>query len=522
MSLWTEGDGIADKDKPRIRAAQYVRMSTDHQNFSTLNQEAGIAEYAAKHGYEVVRTYADEGKSGLSTGGRDAFQALISDVMSGKADFRVILVYDISRWGRFQDADEAASLEFACKTAGVTVQYCTEDFINDGSMVSTVFKGMKRVMAGEYSRELSAKVFRGQCRLIGLGFRQGGPAGYGLRRLLVNEHRQPKGVLARGEHKSIQTDRIILVPGPPEEIAVIRRIYSLFTRTRLTELEIAAVLNAEGLSTDLDKPWTRATVHQVLTNGKYAGDNIFNRTSFKLKQARVRNRPDHWVRRDEAFDALVDRDTFESARRIVEARSRRYTDAEMLDLLTKLYLEKGLLSGLIIDEQEHMPSSSVYRSRFGSLVRAYSLVGFTPERDYAYCATNRALRRMHPEIMAETVSRIKELGGTVRLDTTTGALIVNDEFTASIVIARCSQTANGALRWRIKLDTGLRPDVTVAIRMKPDNAEIQDYYLLPGINSSWPGMSLAEENGVYLDVFRADTIDRFLHLTARVDVRRAA
>lgn len=53
-------------------------------------------------------------------------------------------------------------------------------------------KGVKRAMAGEYSRELSAKVFAGQCRLIEMGFRQGGPAGYGLRRVLVDENREPK------------------------------------------------------------------------------------------------------------------------------------------------------------------------------------------------------------------------------------------------------------------------------------------------------------------------------------------
>lgn len=47
-----------------------------------------------------MRTYADEGKSGLSIGGRQALQALIRDVENGAADFRVILVYDASRWGR--------------------------------------------------------------------------------------------------------------------------------------------------------------------------------------------------------------------------------------------------------------------------------------------------------------------------------------------------------------------------------------------------------------------------------------
>jgi hypothetical protein len=52
-------------------------------------------------------------------------------------------------------------------------------FENDGSPVSTAVKGVKRAMADEYSREFSAKVLNGQSPLIELGFRQGGPAGYG-------------------------------------------------------------------------------------------------------------------------------------------------------------------------------------------------------------------------------------------------------------------------------------------------------------------------------------------------------
>ena len=101
----------------------------------------------------------------------------------------------MSRWGRFQDADESAYYEFICKEAGIAVHYCAEQFENDGSLSATIIKGMKRAMAGEYSRELSTKVFAGQCRLITLGFRQGGNAGYGLRRQLIDEHRQPKGEL---------------------------------------------------------------------------------------------------------------------------------------------------------------------------------------------------------------------------------------------------------------------------------------------------------------------------------------
>ena len=68
-----------------------------------------------------------------------------------------------------------------CKKAGIKIHYCAEQFENDGSAGSDIIKNVKRVMAKEYSRELSRKVFVGQCRLIELGYRQGGPAGYGLR-----------------------------------------------------------------------------------------------------------------------------------------------------------------------------------------------------------------------------------------------------------------------------------------------------------------------------------------------------
>ncbi len=98
----------AQPDTKPFRAAQYVRMSTEHQQYSTLNQADKIREYADKRGIEIVRTYADDGKSGLSIGGRASLQRLIADVESGNTDFKLILVYDVSRWGRFQDADESA------------------------------------------------------------------------------------------------------------------------------------------------------------------------------------------------------------------------------------------------------------------------------------------------------------------------------------------------------------------------------------------------------------------------------
>jgi len=156
--------------RDRISAAQYVRMSTEHQRYSTENQGDAIAQYAARHSFEVVHTFADNGKSRLRLEGRNALKQLLDEVQSGTAEFKAALVYDVSRWGRFQDADESAYYEYICRRAGIEVRYCAEQFENDGSIASTIVKMVKRAMAGEYSRELSTKVFVGQCRLIELGF----------------------------------------------------------------------------------------------------------------------------------------------------------------------------------------------------------------------------------------------------------------------------------------------------------------------------------------------------------------
>jgi DNA invertase Pin-like site-specific DNA recombinase len=505
-----------------VRAAQYVRMSTEHQKYSTENQAEAIRQYAARRGIEIARTYADEGKSGLRLDGRDALKGLIDDVQSGKADFATILVYDVSRWGRFQDADESAYYEYICKRAGISVQYCAEQFENDGSPVSTIVKGVKRAMAGEYSRELSIKVFTGQCRLIELGYRQGGPPGYGLRRTLVDQSGAAKSELVRGEHKSIQTDRVILVPGPPEEVDTVRWMYRVFVEDGKLEREIAANLNERGISTDLARPWTRGTVHQVLINEKYIGNNVWNRRSFKLKKKRVQNDPDIWIRAEGAFEPIVERSLFEAAQAIIRERSRRVTDEEMLDTLRSLLQEHGYLSGLIIDETDAGPSSSAYQNRFGSLLRAYELVGFTPDRDYRYIEINRALRRMHPQVVADTITGIQKAGGQVQQDPKTDLLTINDEFTASIIVVRCRETAAGSLRWHVRFDTGLWPDITVAVRMDRPNREPLDYYLLPRIDMNLSRLRLAEHNGISLDAYRFDDIDALFALSTRANILEVA
>ena len=467
----------------------------------------------------IVETYADHGRSGLNISGRDGLSQLVADVEQGEVDFSDVLVYDVSRWGRFQDVDESAYYEYVLKRAGVRVHYCAEQFENDGSMYAAVVKAVKRSMAGEYSRELSVKVFAGQCRLIELGFRQGGPPGYGLRRQLIDRDGSSKGLLRRGERKSLQTDRVILVPGSEEEISIVREIYNEFVIEGKTERQIMANLNGRGIAGEDGRPWTRATVHQVLTNPKYIGANVFNRRSFKLKRKRVKNPIEMWIWRNEAFQPIIGDRQFQDAREIIEARHQHLSDEELLDRLRSLLQRCGRLSGILIDESEEMPSSSCYCSRFGNLVRAYKLIGWAPERDYSYIEINRKLRQKYADLIDAIVAELRSLGAVVTVDSKSELLTINSEYTVSLVLARCRETRAGSHRWQIRFERSLNPDITIAARLAPGNQSVLDYYIFPGLAELEDRLRLAPRNGLFLDVHRCDNLNLFFQLARRTTIK---
>ncbi len=131
---------------------------------------------------------------------------------------------------------------------------------NSSRMTAALCRLSSNASSGRWrasTAELSAKVFAGQCRLIEVGYRQGGPAGFGLRRMLVDEKGAHKGVLVRGEHNSIQTDRVILVPGEPVEIEMVQWMYRAFVDDGHPEAEIASLLQGRGVPSEAVEPWTR-------------------------------------------------------------------------------------------------------------------------------------------------------------------------------------------------------------------------------------------------------------------------
>ncbi|MCU1300297.1 MAG: recombinase family protein [Candidatus Sulfotelmatobacter sp.] len=438
-------------DRQLVPVAQYLRMSTEHQQYSLENQCAMMQEYAQAQGFEIVRTYSDAARSGLVLKRRLGLRQLLQDVVaSGASAYRAILVYDVSRWGRFQDTDESAHYEFLCKSAGVPVHYCAETFANDGSLPSLIMKALKRTMAGEYSRELGVKVLAGQRRLARLGFKQGGVPGYGLRRMLISAEGTRKQFLTSGERKSIATDRVILVPGPAHEVQIVRDIYRMLVSERLSVYAIAGKLNRGGVVYLGDTRWNYQAVYAILSHPKYAGWYVFGRTSSKLSTPTVKLPKTTWIVKSEAFEPIIDYGTFTDAERILQSRTIKRSNEEILDNLRKLLVGEGRLSLSVIKKSADTPSPSTYRHRFGSLRRAYQLIGYGKAEQFGPIDQRRRTQAMRDELIARIVAlfprdvSVIRPGGRWR-----SRLRMRNGTIVSVLVARSLRTWKTSVRWRI-------------------------------------------------------------------------
>ncbi|MBL5899307.1 recombinase family protein [Lelliottia amnigena] len=511
--------GENDKNH-KVRVAQYLRMSTDHQQYSLHNQSEYIKNYAEKNNMEIAYTYDDAGKSGVSIVGRHSLQQLLSDVEQKKINIQAVLFYDVSRFGRFQNSDEAAYYSFLFERNGVDLIYCSEPIpTKEFPLESSVILNIKRSSAAYHSRNLSEKVFIGQVNLIKRGYHQGGMAGYGLRRLLVDENDIAKEILNFRKRKSIQTDRVILIPGPKIEIQIVNKIYDLFIDHHVPEFIITEKLNEQNIAAENGSYWTRGKIHQILTNEKYIGNNIYNKTSSKLKSKSIKNPKHEWVRCDKAFKPIISKKKFNKAQDIIQLRSIHLSNDDLLEKLKQKLENNGKLSGFIIDEDDTGPSSSVYRARFGGLLRAYSLIGYKPEHDYSYLQINEALRTFYSYVIEDFKNNILQNNCYVDAHKYAPMLYINEELIISVVITKCNHMKSGKLRWKVRFDNTSRADITIVIRMDSQNESPRDFYIIPKIDNAFSKMVMSEKNNLRLELYRFDNLDNFLNIINHIKVR---
>lgn len=457
-------------------AALYIRMSTASQELSPQVQEAVLRQYAEAHALAVVRTYIDAGCSGVTVHGRRGLQRLLADVADGDLDFQVLLVYDVSRWGRFQDVDEAGFYEFCCRTAGIQVVYCAEQFTNDITPLSQLLKSIKRAMAAEYSRELSEKVFEAQCRLASLGFKQGGAATYGLQRMAVSSDGGTEVLLEKDERKPRKTDRVRLVPGDPAEIAVIHRIFDLYTHEGLTIRAIARLLNVEAMPCRAGA-WTDFRVAGVLANAQNRGVLIYNRRRSRLQSPIARNPVTQWVCKQEALPAMVSVEMGAQADRLRRMRNGDDADA-VLDAILAVHAKHGKVTQALLAAEPGMPGRRRLARMFGSVSSAYEQAGVPVYRRRPAllpAAQQTAMR----QALTERVRVLALRAGAVAnlIPGVPDHLSIEGHCRVRITVAACRRRPAGS-RWRVAL-RDQRADFVLAGLLDEANAAIARYALIP-------------------------------------------
>ena len=275
--------------KVRRRVAGYARVSTDSDEQFT-SYEAQIdyyTQYIHRHpDWEFVNVYTDEGISGTSTKGREGFNRMIADALDGKID--LIITKSVSRFAR-NTVDSLTTVR-KLKDAGVEVYFEKENIWtldSKGELLITIMSSL----AQEESRSISENVTWGHRKRFAdgklnipysqfLGYRKGADG----------------------------TPEII-----PEEAELVRRIYRMFLDGKAVNF-IANQLTKEGVPTPAKKKvWQNSTVESILTNEKYKGDAILQKTftvDFLSKKKKINEGevPQYYVQN--SHPAIVSADTW--------------------------------------------------------------------------------------------------------------------------------------------------------------------------------------------------------------------
>lgn len=344
------------------KAVAYYRHSAeDKQENSVPLQREQVQKFATQNGIEIIFELADEGKTGLNAN-RKGFKELLSNwIQNPKAPkFDYILVLDESRWGRFQNPDEAAHYQFLAASNKKQVIYILSGFPNkQQGPISYLSTSFKRIQAGDFSRNLSRLVFNGCVEIAKQGYSVGGTSCYGLARLLLDEHKQPMGVLKKGQHKAISNARVIFTPANDETTEVVKRIFDSFVNQWHTLEHIARDLNSDGIPSPRNSIWKRESIVHILSNEVYIGTRIYNKRWGRLEKRTDEisgglNPRHEWVIVPNAFPAIIDRDTFEAAQErlywLIPSRWKRGTYAirkariRLANELSKLCAQKGVHS----------------------------------------------------------------------------------------------------------------------------------------------------------------------------------
>jgi DNA invertase Pin-like site-specific DNA recombinase len=349
-------------------------MSTDAQDLSPEMQAKAIAAYAQANNLTVSETYLDAGRSGLTLHKRPAMKKLLADVARQDCGFSTILVYDISRWGRFQDTDASAYYEYHCRLHGVAVTYVQELATCTDSPIGSLIKGLKRAMAAEFSRELAIKTRAGQNSALDRGLHMGSLPCIGISRVAVSKGGTVERPLGPFEHKAFAREHVKWVRGPDEEVKLVQEIFNRYAYTDITFESLAHQLQIEGRVARSGKPITTWMLHSLIDCEAFVGNFVWGRWD---KGRRRSESEEHFRRLTSVLEPIITPDLWNAAQSKRKGRSHPVRSKEqLLHELRQATSRGSRITGLNL-RSHGLASSSTYAKVLGSVRAAFELAGIT-------------------------------------------------------------------------------------------------------------------------------------------------
>ena len=204
-------------------------------------------------------------------------------------------------------------------------------------------------------------------------------------------------------------DHVRVLPGPAEEVAVVRWIFEQFLAKKYQTV-IALELNQRGVPSSTGGPWNASAIGRILRNESYIGNLVYNRASVKLRERRKLNPPNLWIRSEGCIEPIIERDVFLRAQKIINERRVDLSAEEMLKRLRLTLKRRGKLTPDIITQTAGLPSVHTFRYQFGSLREAYRLIGYTSSRDCEFIESRKGWADFNAKLAAEVAAEIEKAG----------------------------------------------------------------------------------------------------------------
>jgi hypothetical protein len=300
--------------------------------------------------------------------------------------------------------------------------------------------------------------------------------------MMVSADGKQTKILSTGELKGVRTDRVILVPGPSWEVECVREMYRLVVEENRTPYYITSQLNQKGVPSACGK-WRLMAVNQILTHPKYAGTNVWNRSSSRLGTQRRSTPEPNWVVTPGAFQSIISPDQFHKAQEILAEQKKPYSEEELMTGLHNLLREHGALTCNIVRNSRTVSLDTIARV-FGSLRRAFRMAGYDPhpfpnEEDMIKAQMCRE------ELFRHLASTSHGELSILRSDRSGKTLLWMASGTKVSVVVCPAINRRRTVDWFVNHAWINRPSLVLIGRLNRDNTGLMDFWLTDQIRCKW-------------------------------------